>query len=95
MNQNNNRVTQAIAVDEALAFAERAENAAEVLDRLKGNPTAPNRAALIGKANRELGLSLKLAEVHATLAIADELRSLRSGTSDQLRVGMLDARRCS
>jgi hypothetical protein len=64
-------------MDEALAFAERAENAAEVLDRLDLNATAPNRAALIRKTNRELGLSLKLADVHATLAVADELRSLR------------------
>lgn len=64
-----------MARDEALAFAERAERAVERLDELHADRV--RNGAAIARTHQELGLCLKLAEVHATLAVAEELRSLR------------------
>ncbi len=67
-----------LARDEALSFAERAEQAVDRLVELHGNRPSPTNAAALGQTRQELGLALKLAEVHATLAVADELGEIRA-----------------
>lgn len=45
-------------------------------------PDAPRRPGEVGSLNAELGTALKLAEVHATLAAADETRELAEAVRD-------------
>lgn len=70
--------TIALARDEALAFAQRAEEALEHLHDLHANPPSDLNARAIGRTHQELGLALKLADVHATLAVAEQLQGLRA-----------------
>lgn len=51
-------------------------------DALRDLYRNPNRDhAVIARLNADLGDALKLAEVHATLAVVDELRGIRKALS--------------
>lgn len=63
-----------LAHDDPLEYARRAEILATELDRL--HREAPHERATIGYANQHLGVNLKLAEVHATLAVRDAVLEL-------------------
>ena len=70
-----NAATRSLAADEALEYAREAETLDdEIADIYRRFPE--NRAA-IGRKNARLGICLKLAEVHANLAVAEEVRALR------------------
>lgn len=68
-------VTRSLSHDEALAYAREAED----LDTLIGDiyRHRPHDRAAIGQGNARLGVVLKLADVHASLAIAEQLAALR------------------
>src|SRR5690242_371994 len=66
----------ALAIDEALALAEESERLLSALNALHQSPDH-DRAA-IGRTHQRLGVTLKLADVHASLAIAEQIRGLRA-----------------
>jgi hypothetical protein len=73
-NTQQSHAPTSLAHDEALEYARRAEILATELDRL--HREAPHERATIGYANQHLGVNLKLAEVHATLAVRDAVLEL-------------------
>lgn len=80
MRESINAATRSLAADEALEYAREAETLDdEIADIYRRFPE--NRAA-IGRKNARLGICLKLAEVHANLAVAEEVRALRGDLTE-------------
>lgn len=65
-----------LAYDEALAFAAQAEAASETIHELHRDPYAGKHR--IAEQHQRQGLAIKLAEIHALLAIAEQVRELRA-----------------
>lgn len=80
MRENAPHAPSSLAADEALAYAREVENLDAEIHDLYAN--RPHQRDLIGRANARLGVAMKLAEVHASLAIADQLAGLRADLGD-------------
>ena len=78
-----------LAADEARAFAEQAEHYGDAIRDAYATPAyeLPDRTKRIAALHQRQGEALKLAEIHATLAIADAVASLT-----RLVDALLDAR---
>ncbi|HEY0701061.1 MAG TPA: hypothetical protein VGD43_25020 [Micromonospora sp.] len=69
-------VRRSIAFDEALAFVEAAEQAEAQLEDLYNQDRRDSQR--VASTHHRLGVALKLAEVQATLAVAEEIRAVRT-----------------
>lgn len=65
-----------LAADEARAFAEQAENLGDAIRDLYSEPEARDRPKRIAALHQRQAEAMKLAEIHATLAIADSVATL-------------------
>lgn len=63
---------------EATTYASQALDSFDRLNELHADRSAPGgNARAIGAEHQRLGLFLKMADVHATLAVAEELAEIR------------------